>query len=98
MVIERDELPFGEWFKSTSFVCCINKVNIKSAVPSVPLFTSISSSPKMYNKKVYKMDFSENNINNFYLLQHLSDVGRLPFESSFPTITADEPKSVASRS
>ena len=47
------------------------------------------------------MDFSENlplYINNFYLLQHLSDVGRLPFESSFPTITADEPKSVASRS
>ena len=56
IVMDRDELPFGEWFKSTSFVCCINKVNMKSAAPSVPLFTSISSSPKMYNKKVYKMD------------------------------------------
>ena len=97
MEIERDELPFGEWFNSTSFVCCINKVNIKSAVPSVPLLTSISSSPKRYNKKLYKMQLSEN-LNNFYLLQHVSNVGRLPFESSFPTITADEPKSVASRS
>ena len=57
MEIERDEFPFGEWFKSTSFVCCINKVNIKSAVPSVPLLTSISSSPKRYNKKVYKWIF-----------------------------------------
>ena len=60
MVIERDELPFGEWFKSTSFVCSMNKVNMKSAVAFVSLFTLISSLPKRENKKVYKMDFSEN--------------------------------------
>ena len=51
MEIERDALPFGEWFKSTSFVCWINKVNMKSAVPSVSLFTLISSFPERYNEK-----------------------------------------------